>query len=106
MISGLTLEEIARSVADTFTATQLPTFFVDSGVPEELVPADVPGDRWEYVLSLLVSLHDGGSATRRTLRAFIGAWLSGRLHETPQTDYVGASPTTWADRDGTSRTRF
>jgi len=85
LISGLTLEEIARGIADKFTASQLPTFFINSGVPEEFVPAAVAGDKdkWEYALSILEGLHNGGSAARRVLRAFIGAWLSDRLHESP-----------------------
>jgi uncharacterized protein (TIGR02391 family) len=85
LISGLTLEEIARGIGDTFTPSQLPTFFVDSGVPEEFVPAAVAGDqaKWEYAFSVLERLHDGGSAARRVLREFIDAWLSDRLHESP-----------------------
>jgi len=83
MISGLVLEEIARSIADAFTDTQLAQFLVESGVPEELVPAAVAGAKWEYVRDVLVTLHDGGSAARRVLRTFIAAWLSDRLHESP-----------------------
>src|SRR5216683_5769832 len=35
-INALTLEEIARHVGDTYNERQLPKFFKDSGVPEEL----------------------------------------------------------------------
>ena len=83
IISGLVLEEIARGIADAFTPTQLPIFLVSSGVPKEFTPSPVTGEKWEYVLSVLSTLHDGGSAARRALRVFIGAWLSDRLHESP-----------------------
>jgi uncharacterized protein (TIGR02391 family) len=83
MITGLTLEEIAQSIGDTFTRSQLPTFFIDSGLPEDFMPTEVSGDKSQYVMSVFMSLHDGGSAARRSLRYFIGAWLSDRLHASP-----------------------
>jgi uncharacterized protein (TIGR02391 family) len=83
MITGLTLEEIALSIADTFTPSQLPTFLVDSGMPEGVVPTVVDEDKPAYVMSVLSYLHDGGSEARRSLRAFIGAWLSDQLHASP-----------------------
>lgn len=105
MITGLTLEEIAFSIGDTFTPSQLPTFLVDSGLPPEVVPAEVSGDKSNYVMSILVSLHDGGSAARRSLRQFIGAWLSDRLHASPTdkqrrqiVDHLGRQG--WHVRDG------
>ena len=87
IVTGLTLEEIARSVGDTFTANQLPVFLGDSGIPDDFIPRPVMGDRWEYVLAVLESLLGGGSAPRRSFRQFVGHWLSGRLHA-PPTDKV------------------
>lgn len=83
-ITGMTLEEIARAIGETYTGTQLPRFLRDSGVPEEFIPAEVAGSKWAYVLDVLERLHDGGSAARRTLREFIGGWLAGRLHAPPE----------------------
>lgn len=82
-IAGMTLEEIARAVGDAYLASQLQTFFQDSGVPAEFLPESASGSKWEYVLSVLERLHDGGSAARRVLRTFIGAWLSNQLHTQP-----------------------
>jgi len=86
IITGLTLEEIARSIADTYTPTQLPGYLRDSGLPQEVVPPVVNGDKWQYVLNILSALHDGGSGARRSLRAFIGSWLEGQHHAPPPTD--------------------
>lgn len=85
-IAGMTLEDIARAVGDAYTASQLPRFLLDSGVPKELLPPQVPGSKWAYVLDVLEHLHDGGSATRRALREFIGRWLGNRLHTWPRDD--------------------
>jgi hypothetical protein len=72
IITGLTLEEIARCIGDTYTSTQLPRYLRDSGLPEDAVPATVGGDKWQYVFEVLSSLHGGGSAARRSLREFVG----------------------------------
>jgi uncharacterized protein (TIGR02391 family) len=82
-IAGMTLEEIARAIGATYTPSQLPTFLHDSGVPDAFIQAPVTGDKWGYVMSVLASLHDGGSAARRELRTFIGRWLSNQLHMPP-----------------------
>lgn len=82
-ISGLTLTEIADSIVQVFTQSQLPTFLVESGIGKEWVPVPDQGDISGYVKNVLLALHDGGGAARRTLRHFIGAWLSGELHEPP-----------------------
>jgi len=86
-IAGMTLEEIARAIGDTYLASQLSRFLLDSGVPGDYLETSVDGNKWEYVLSVLERLHDGGSAARRVLRTFIGAWLSNQLH-TPPSDKV------------------
>ena len=86
IITGLTLEEIARSIGDTYTPAQLPRYLRDSGIPAELVPPSVTGDKWSYVFDILSALHEGGSEACRILRNFIGGWLDGRHHAPPPTD--------------------
>lgn len=82
-ITGMTLEEIAREIGDTFSGSQLPRYLRDSGIPEEFVPIEVTGSKWAYVLDVLESLHDGGSSARRVLREFVGGWLQGQFHAAP-----------------------
>lgn len=82
-ITGMTLEEIAREIGDTYSGSQLPRFLRDSGIPQHFIPPEVEGSKWAYVLNILEALHDGGSAARRTLREFIGSWLQGRHHTAP-----------------------
>ena len=67
-IRRMTLEEIARAIDDTYTGSQLPRYLRESGIPEEFIPAEVTGSKWEYVLGIFEALHDGGSAARRALR--------------------------------------
>lgn len=86
LISGMTLEEIARAIADTYTDRQLPRYLTDSGVPAEFLAVGTSQSKWEYVMGILEGLHDGGSAARRILREFIGGWLEGRHHEPPRAD--------------------
>ena len=85
-ITGMTLEEIARAIGDTYTEAQLPRYLADSDIPVEYVPQTVEGNKWEYVFAVLDALHEGGSATRRALRSFIGGWLEGRYHTPPRPD--------------------
>jgi uncharacterized protein (TIGR02391 family) len=85
-ITGMTLEEIARAIGDTYTGAQLPRYLYQSGIPEQFIPAEVPASKWEYVLGVLEALHDGGAAARRALRQFIGGWLEGRYHTPPRAD--------------------
>jgi len=86
MITGLTMEEIARSIGDMYTPAQLPRYLRESGIPAEAVPDVVTGDKWQYVLNVLESLHEGGSAARRALRKFVGGWLEGYFHVPPSAD--------------------
>ena len=83
-ITGMTLEEIARSIGDTYSGPQLPRYLSDAGIPVEFIPADVSASKWAYVLGVLEALHDGGSAARRALREFIGGWLEGKHHMPPR----------------------
>jgi uncharacterized protein (TIGR02391 family) len=86
-ITGMTLEEIARAIGDTYTESQLPRYLRESGIPEEFISADAPSyNKWEYVLAVFEALHDGGSTARRALRQFIGGWLEGRYHTPPRTE--------------------
>jgi uncharacterized protein (TIGR02391 family) len=85
-ITGMTLEEIARRIGDTYTGAQLPRYLRESGIPEDFVPTEVSGSKWQYVLEVMERLHDGGSAARRALREFIGGWLGGRHHAPPDED--------------------
>jgi uncharacterized protein (TIGR02391 family) len=83
-ITGMTLEEIARAIGDTYSGSQLPRYLRESEIPKEFVPAELAGSKWEYVLGIFEALHDGGSAARRALRKFIGGWLEGRYHTPPR----------------------
>lgn len=85
-IAGMTLEEIARAIGDTYTASQLPRFLVDSGIPEEYVPPPANESKWAYLMGVFEQVHDGGSSSRRVLRAFLGRWLENRLHTGPRAD--------------------
>lgn len=85
-ITGMTLEEVARVIGETYTATQLPRYLRESGIAERFIPAEAHGNKWEYVLGVFEALHDGGSAARRSLRQFIGGWLEGRYHTPPRAD--------------------
>ncbi len=86
IITGLAMEEIARSIGDTYTPAQLPRYLRESGLPEGAVPETVIGDKWQYVFDVLESLHEGGSAARRALREFVGGWLEGYFHAPPLTE--------------------
>jgi uncharacterized protein (TIGR02391 family) len=83
-ITGLTLEEIARTLGDVYTESQLPRYLQDSGIPDVFLAGEPNQAKWEYVMAVLERLHDGGSAARRTLREFIGGWLEGHHHAPPQ----------------------
>lgn len=83
-ITGMTLEEIARAIGDTYTAPQLPRYLRDSGIPEEYLPSTDPENKWGSVLEVFEKLDEGGSASRRALRQFIGGWLEGRYHTAPR----------------------
>jgi uncharacterized protein (TIGR02391 family) len=83
-ITGMTLEEIARAVGDTYTGSQLPRYLRESGIPEQFIGNEVSASKWQYVLEIFEALHEGGSAGRRALRQFIGGWLEGRYHTPPR----------------------
>jgi uncharacterized protein (TIGR02391 family) len=105
-ITGMTLEEIARAIGDTYTGSQLPRYLRESGIPDEFIPAEVSGSKWEYVLVVFEALHDGGSAARRALREFIGGWLQGQYHTPPRPEVrkrIAAllAAQGWHVRDGT-----
>jgi uncharacterized protein (TIGR02391 family) len=86
-ITGMTLEEVAKAISDTFGASQLPRYLIESGIPEEYVTAfDPSGGKLEYIFSVLDVLHESGSASRRALREFIGGWLDGRYYVAPRAE--------------------
>jgi hypothetical protein len=85
-IAGITLAEIAHAIGDSYLASQLPTFLLDSSVPPQFIPEESADNKWEYVRAVLIRLHDGGSDARRVLRTFIGQWLGDRLHTGPSSD--------------------
>ncbi|MHB8490469.1 MAG: TIGR02391 family protein [Candidatus Dormibacteria bacterium] len=104
-VAGMTLEEVARAIGDTYNALQIPKFLTDSGIPPEYIPINQGDSKWEYVLLILERLDQVGSASRRALREFIGAWLDNRLHTVPEDDVrrrilrqLGQQG--WAVRDG------
>lgn len=84
-IASLTLEEVSRSIAERYSSAQLSDFLVESGIDTEDLAADVQPS-WGFVRSTLLGLLQGGSAKRRILRRFLGAWLSDELHTGPRTD--------------------
>ena len=86
-IAGMTLEEIARVIGGTYTGQQLPKYLHDSGIPDESIPAEMVGSKWEYVLDVFERLHEGGSASRRLLREFLGGWIEGQHHVAPQPEF-------------------
>jgi uncharacterized protein (TIGR02391 family) len=88
-VAGMTLEEIARAIGDSYTMSQIPQFLVDSGIPAEHLPPVEGDSKWHYVLSVLDHLDQVGSASRRLLRHFIGSWLDNRLHTWPTEEVRG-----------------
>jgi hypothetical protein len=92
-ITGMTLEEVARAIGDTYTGSQLPRYLYGSGIPEQFILAEVPASKWEYVLGIFEALHDGGSAARRALRQFIGGWLEGPSPPSSRRNGKTRSPT-------------
>lgn len=89
LIRGSTLEDVARSIGDAYTGTQLARFLAESGIPGEWVPEFDGGTKWVFVHEVLTSLAEGSSAQRRELRRFVGAWLDDRLHSGPQSELRG-----------------
>lgn len=86
-ITGASMEEIAKAIADTYSTSQLRRYLFDSGIPAEYLPELSPSQgKLEYVFGVLDTLHEGGSAARRTLREFIGGWLDGRYHVGPRSE--------------------
>lgn len=83
-IAALTLEEISRSIAERYSNAQLVPFLVESGIDRDDVAGDVQPSS-NLVQSTLLGLLEGGSARRRVLRRFLGAWLSDELHTGPLT---------------------
>lgn len=81
--SRLTLVRIASIIAAHYAPARLALFLEDAGIPREIMPQL---DNPESGLLDLFSLLDGSSADRRTLREFLGRWLSQDLHSGPDED--------------------
>lgn len=86
MIQSSTLEDVARVVGDAYTGAQLERFLEESAVPREWIPPFEGGTKWVYVHGVLVALAEGGTAQRRAVRQFLGAWLDNRLHSGPDAE--------------------
>lgn len=86
LLRASTLEDVARAIGESYTGTQLERFLTESGVSRDNVPEFVGDTKWEFVYNVLVALGEGGSAQRRELRAFLGAWLDDRLHSGPEAE--------------------
>ena len=105
MITGYTLEQVARAIAETYTARQLPRFLLDSGIPSDFLREPRDENKSGYLSGIFEDLLLGGSASRRALRTFFGAWLTGHLHA-PPSDHDRARVTAlltqqgWQVRDG------
>lgn len=98
-IAGLTLERTARVIGDTYTGPQIVQFFIDSGIPPSETP-QFEGTKWKYVRDVLLSLLEGGADTRRSLRKFLGQWLSDQLHTGPTPEERHRTWQILPDRDG------
>lgn len=86
LIRSSTLEDVARVIGDAYTGTQLERFLDESGIPREWIPQFEGGTKWVYVHEVLVAVVEGGTAQRRAVRQFIGAWLDNRLHSGPDVE--------------------
>jgi uncharacterized protein (TIGR02391 family) len=84
-IAAITLKDVARDIALTYSWDQIPIFFHDSGIPDASSPPSVASDGQKYVVSVLAALLEGGSEARRIARSFLGRWLSDRLVTGPST---------------------
>ena len=86
MITGATLDEIAKAIGDTYSASQIPRYLVESGIPPEFLPGDdASAGKLNYVFTTLDTLQDGRSNSA-PLREFIGGWLDGRHHVAPRAE--------------------
>jgi uncharacterized protein (TIGR02391 family) len=83
LIRSSTLEDVARIIGDAYAGTQLPRFLEESGIPRESIPPFEGDTKWFYVHNVLLALSEDGTAGRRAVRQFVGAWLDDRLHSGP-----------------------
>lgn len=82
LISQTTLAAIAKSISETYAESQLPIFLGGGGIPAEFLDIHL-ATKTDYVLNVLASLLEQGSASRRSLRLFIGSWLMDRFATGP-----------------------
>jgi uncharacterized protein (TIGR02391 family) len=85
LIPSSSLTAIARAICDEYQDWQLRRFLQESGIPDELALAPNDLFEWEFVYLVFDQLLQRGAAGRRTLRTFIGKWLSNQLQMIPET---------------------
>jgi hypothetical protein len=78
LISQTTLAAIAKTISDTYSESQLPVFLAESGIPAEFLDVQA-ATKMDYVLHVMTMMLEKGSASRRSLRTFIGSWLTDRF---------------------------
>lgn len=83
LISRLVLAEIAAAIEEQYAPEQLAVFFSESGVPLDELTRLTPGLSTAAALLVFNALLAWGSEGRRTLRHFIGSWLSDDLLSGP-----------------------
>jgi uncharacterized protein (TIGR02391 family) len=85
LIPSSSLRAIAQAICQDYQDWQLRRFLQESDIPDELALASADVSDWEFVYLVFDQLLKRGSAGRRTLRKFIGRWLSNQLQMIPET---------------------
>lgn len=83
-ISRLTLGRIGEILASAYDEPHLESFLLDSGIPQEMIPP--LGHDGAGLADLFALFNGGDSASRRTLRHFLGRWLEQELDTGPNVD--------------------
>ncbi len=85
LIPSSSLTAIAQAICQDYQDWQLRRFLQDSDIPDELALASADLSDWEFVYLVFDQLLQRGSNGRRTVRRFIGKWLSNQLQMIPET---------------------
>jgi uncharacterized protein (TIGR02391 family) len=85
LIPSSSLTAIAQAIGHDYQDWQLRRFLQESDIPDELALASADLSDWEFVYFVFDQLLQRGSDGRRTLRRFIGRWLSNQLQMIPET---------------------
>lgn len=83
-ITRLTFQRIVAILAQVYDETQLESFLLDGGIPEEMIRP--LGDHGTGLADLFSRFNGGDSASRRILRHFLGRWLDQELDSGPNAD--------------------